>query len=223
MPVKRTGVLGGCFNPVHNGHLRLALEVFYALKLDSVELLPTARPPHKAHSGILPFDLRKKMCAKAIAHTPQLILNTMEAKRPGLSYTFDTLTELTKNRLTQQFVFILGAADLLTLPDWGRGLEILTIADLAIVERADRQWKKTKTFIKKYFPQATETSPQKYTLPQAHTIQLIPCPRLDISASMIRNIWCENKSLLGLVPPCVENTLYTHKDKVNAAWCKKQS
>ena len=62
----RVGILGGTFNPVHNGHLRLAVEVGEALGLERVLLTPCASPPHKTHDGLLPFDLRVAFLREAV-------------------------------------------------------------------------------------------------------------------------------------------------------------
>ena len=89
----KTGILGGTFNPVHNGHLRHALEAGEALGLDRVLLSPCAVPPHKAGAGILPFDLRVDMVRAAVDSIPLLEVDTLEGEMELPSYTWRTLQE----------------------------------------------------------------------------------------------------------------------------------
>ena len=132
------GILGGSFNPVHIGHLRLALEVLEApvAALEYVELLPCAEPPHKPREGILPFELRSALLEVAGRRIPRLRVNRLEGMRSGPSYTWDTLTAYAAQYPGQRPVFILGGEDFATLPQWFRGLELPQLADFVVVPRA---------------------------------------------------------------------------------------
>src|SRR5512142_198557 len=133
--MKRLGILGGTFNPVHVGHMRLALEMAEALSLDRVEFIPAARPPHKPDEGMLPFDLRAQLLSLSIDGASGLAVNLMEAERPGPSYTWDTLVELSRQRPDTDLYFIMGASDLLNLHLWRRGPELGQLANLAVSNR----------------------------------------------------------------------------------------
>lgn len=105
MSKPRTGILGGTFDPIHNGHLFLALEAMEVAALDRVLLIPNRVPPHKAAPGV-GSEQRWEMLMRAIAPEPRLQASRLELDRQGPSYTLDTVTELARdNRL----VFICGA------------------------------------------------------------------------------------------------------------------
>ena len=92
-PPPGRAILGGSFNPPHVGHLRLAIEAREALGdlVQGVDMVPCAVPPHKAQSGMLPFELRASMVAACAESIPWLRCNRAEALRQGPSYTWDTL------------------------------------------------------------------------------------------------------------------------------------
>ncbi|MFP4128737.1 MAG: nicotinate-nicotinamide nucleotide adenylyltransferase, partial [Desulfonatronovibrio sp.] len=85
------GLLGGSFNPLHIGHLRVCAEMLEQAGLDQVELVPTHIPPHKHIDYILPFDLRRAMLESSVKDYAKIRVNPLESKRSGPSYTYDTL------------------------------------------------------------------------------------------------------------------------------------
>ena len=90
----RTAVLGGSFNPIHYGHLLLADDVADLLGLDRVLFVPAARPPHKPNADLAPAQDRYAMVELAIAGHPKFAVSDIEFRRPGPSYTVDTLEAL---------------------------------------------------------------------------------------------------------------------------------
>ena len=132
-------LFGGSFNPPHVGHLRLAIEMAETLRplADSVELMPCAAPPHKVVSGLLPFDLRAAMVEACLDGLPGLSCNRMEAGRPGLSYTWDTLQACREETPERPLFFILGNPDYALLPHWHRGLELPELCQLVVVPRGE--------------------------------------------------------------------------------------
>ena len=132
-------LFGGSFNPPHVGHLRLAIEMAETLRplAGSVELMPCATPPHKVVSGLLPFDLRAAMVEACLDGLPGLSCNRMEAGRPGLSYTWDTLQACREETRERPLFFILGNPDYALLPHWHRGLELPELCQLVAVPRGE--------------------------------------------------------------------------------------
>src|ERR1044071_9013782 len=93
---RRLGLLGGSFNPVHNGHLAIARQAREALGLDQVLFIPTSQPPHKPNGSLAPAQDRYEMVHLAIGWDPAFAISNVEIRRPGKSYTIDTV------RLLQQ-------------------------------------------------------------------------------------------------------------------------
>ena len=91
--IRKIGILGGSFNPIHNAHLRLALAAWQFLDLDQVHLMPAGQPWQKQALQVS-AENRLAMLRLATQDTPQLLINTMEIERDGLTYTIDTLKEL---------------------------------------------------------------------------------------------------------------------------------
>ena len=154
-------LFGGSFNPPHVGHLRLAIEMAETLRplADSVELMPCAAPPHKVVSGLLPFDLRAAMVEACLDGLPGLSCNRMEAGRPGLSYTWDTLQACREETPERPLFFILGNPDYALLPHWHRGLELPELCQLVVVPRGEGSEKNFLAATESMWPGARPCEP----------------------------------------------------------------
>ncbi len=129
------GVLGGTFDPIHIGHLRLAEEVADVCKLAVVRFVPAALPPHRATPRVT-AAARLEMTRLAIADNPRFTVDDRELKRTGLSYTFDTLTELRREvGATRPLCLVLGADAFLDLATWHRWHELFALAHLVVAHR----------------------------------------------------------------------------------------
>ncbi|WP_316901640.1 nicotinate (nicotinamide) nucleotide adenylyltransferase [Pseudodesulfovibrio indicus] len=213
----KTGILGGSFNPVHTGHVRMAIEVLERLALDRVELVPAAEPPHKPGEGMLPFELRLELVRRAIEGIPGLGANPLEAERPGPSFTCDTLTCYRTERPGIELSFILGASTFLELHKWRRGLEIPELASLVVVNR----WEAAEAvagFVESSWPEAVEEELGRWRLPGGNTIQLVDIPRLDIKGGQIRRRWLDRRNLRLLVPDGVVELLEERVETIERYW-----
>lgn len=211
------GLLGGCFNPVHNGHLRLAVEVREALGLDRVDLVPAHVPPHKSDAGMLPFELRAALAEAAVGDAPGLAVNRIEAQREGPSYTVDTLRALRERHPGLELWFVLGAGDLFALPQWHEGTQVPRLANLAVAGRGGDGPEDVERFVAGQWPDALREE-GGWRLPFGTSLRLVPLERLDISSSDVRRRWMAGRSVLGLVPRAVESALRGQADAVDAAW-----
>lgn len=130
------GLLGGTFDPVHNGHLRMALELKESLRLDEMRLLPCHRPPHRAAPGAT-SDQRVTMVRLAVADCPELQIDERELRRTTMSYTLDTLREL-REELGREvsLVLALGMDAFAGLHTWHRWGELLDHAHVALIARS---------------------------------------------------------------------------------------
>ncbi|SMP53512.1 nicotinate-nucleotide adenylyltransferase [Desulfonatronum zhilinae] len=227
----KVGVFGGCFNPVHHGHLRLAIEALEILGLDRVELVPAAIPPHKGQRDLLPFGLRCRLVQKALHGLPDLHCSLIEGGRPGLSYTGDTLEELARAMPGSRLFFLLGVPDLLTLPSWKDGLALTRKAHFVAVARQDMALKTTRTFVREHWPRSGEPLLRErgwrrvWEWPlegDARSILLIRPPYLDISATMIRDYWSAGRDLRFLLPDPVLAELIRKRHLVERYWARQE-
>jgi nicotinate-nucleotide adenylyltransferase len=131
----RIGLLGGSFNPVHNAHLRIAVEAQQACRLDRVIFIPAADPPHKLLAGGISFENRAAMVAMAIKGKPDFEMSTMEAERHGKSYSIDTIIAFQESFPHDKLYFIIGGDSFLEIGTWHRYTEIMHLCNLIVVER----------------------------------------------------------------------------------------
>ncbi len=213
----RIGILGGSFNPLHIGHLRLCMEMLEQGELDNVQLVPAYSPPHKDLKNILPFNMRCAMIESAITDSAQVNINRLEKERPGPSYTFDTLQTLTSNNPDAHFFFIMGDNDLLTMPKWYRGREIAFISDLIIAGREGGNVKMLDEFISRFWD-VQKQAEGLWLVNQGKKIRYFSVPRLDVSSSMIRSRWLAGKSIKWLVPDQVKKYLDLYEDETGKVW-----
>lgn len=125
-PGSRVGILGGTFDPVHNGHLNLAEQIMAARELDGVLLTLSADHPLKADSLIASWDDRLTMLQLALNDKPNLSISTIEQEEGLSGYTIDTVRALKKRYPEVEFFFIVGADNLRELNNWRDPKGILT-------------------------------------------------------------------------------------------------
>ena len=128
-------LFGGTFDPVHFGHLRMALELRQALEVDEMRLVPSHQPRHRQTPGVS-ADQRRQMLALALEDCDELQLDERELNRPGPTYTVDTLEEM-RVELGEEISisFCMGLDSLLTLSSWHRWERLLQLAHLVVVAR----------------------------------------------------------------------------------------
>ena len=131
--MKRIGLLGGAFNPPHEGHLALARIAMARLGLDELRWVPSARSPHKP-SGAPLGDARLRYLEAALAGSPFRI-ETCEMDRGGTSYTVDTLEELARREPDAAWILVMGADQGAGLPTWRRSERIWELASAAVAHR----------------------------------------------------------------------------------------
>ena len=128
-------LFGGTFDPVHFGHLRMALELHQAFGFDEMRLVPSHQPRHRQSPGVSP-EHRRQMLALAIQDCEELQLDERELNRAGPTYTVDTLEELRAELGDEvSLSFCMGLDSLLTLPGWHRWEQLLQLAHLVVVAR----------------------------------------------------------------------------------------
>lgn len=220
------GILGGTFNPVHLGHMRLVVEVLESVRPARLDLLPSARPPHKGGRRLLPFDLRVDLLNAAIAGLGNLRVNTLENERDTPSYTVDTLRLYKDREPEYRPFFILGAEDFSLITTW-RQWEILPyLADIVVVPRSGAGGEVFSDTVRDLWPAAVPSNPPfegadaAYALPgvaDAGWFIHLPLPRLDIRAELIRERLLAGRSARFLLPDAVHALLLEYPEAL-AAW-----
>ena len=131
----KTGIMGGTFNPIHNGHLTLADTAYRELELDKVLFIPSGKSYMK--ENVLEIRKRVDMVRLAIAKYPQFELSLVEAERLGNSYTSETLEYLTKENPNTCYFFIMGADSLFQIEKWHQPEKIFSLATIVCTVRDD--------------------------------------------------------------------------------------
>jgi nicotinate-nucleotide adenylyltransferase len=133
--MRKVGIFGGTFDPIHHGHLRLALELNQQLQLDEMRLMPSHRPPHRAAPGVT-SAMRVAMVRLAVAQCPALQIDERELRRTTPSYTVDSLLELRQELGTDvSLILAVGMDAFAQLHTWHRWRELLDYAHLVVVSR----------------------------------------------------------------------------------------
>lgn len=194
------GVLGGTFDPVHNGHLRLAIELRDMLDLAEVRLVPCARPPHRNAPTTTPGQ-RAKWIRVAIADEPGLLLDDRELMRQGPSYTVDTLASLRADYPDTPLCLIMGADVFAKLPEWHQWQRIFDYGHIILVDRPGQHFE---------FPPAAKTELEQRRagaddLSSALNGAIHECEPLPlaISSSQIRALLSQGRSPRFLLPNAV--------------------
>ena len=135
--MRRVGLLGGTFDPVHFGHLRSAVEVCEQLQLDELRLIPSARPPHRGMPGATAAQ-RLRMVELALGQGGGLQVDDRELQRERPSYTVETLESLRQELGSDVALFmVLGWDAFCGLPSWHRWESLLELANLVVLQRPD--------------------------------------------------------------------------------------
>ncbi|MDD6492758.1 MAG: nicotinate-nucleotide adenylyltransferase [Firmicutes bacterium] len=199
---KKIGIMGGTFNPIHNGHLMLAEAARETFELDQVLFIPSGISYMKNVADILDGRHRAEMIALAIKENPYFALSMIEIDREGPTYTFETLQELKKDYPKDQFYFIMGADSLLTLETWKKPEFIMQNCTLVVAVRGTGTEEKIEKLAANliYEYQAD--------------IKILPARFIDISSSEIRTRIKEKQSIRYMLPESVlsyieENKLYS--------------
>jgi nicotinate-nucleotide adenylyltransferase len=185
------GILGGTFDPIHYGHLRLAQEVADKLRLAEVRFLPSGTPPHRSSPGAPAAD-RLAMVQLAVTGNSLLTVDPRETLRAGPGYTVDTLMAIrAETGPAQSLVLMLGADAFLELATWSRWHQLFELAHVAVAYRPGFpvdtwQSRMPQPLAAEYNKRLMRQPLGIHTAP-AGGIVVVPIAALDISATLIRD------------------------------------
>lgn len=204
--MKKLGILGGTFDPIHLGHLRTAEEIGQDLELEKVYLIPSASPPHKTGKPVAGFQDRLHMVLRASDRSPILDALDLEGKRPGLSYSIETLREMRSSFPDSDLFFILGTDAFSEIMSWKEYKRLFDYAHFVIIRRAGFRLEKAEEMFSGVSLNIKRTSdPDVFTAPSGKNIIFKSTTLLDISSTRIRRMIRDKKSIRFLVPGPVQD------------------
>ncbi len=192
--MKRIGLLGGSFDPVHVAHVALAKSALDTLDLAAVELIPAGNPWQRAALHAT-GEQRRDMLELAIAGHDGLVVNPVEIERDGPTYTIDTLRGLPQGA---RYVWLLGADQLANFCTWRNWRDIASLVDLAVATRPGT-------------PLAPPAELTAWLQDQGHSLEELPFAPMAVSASDIRRRLAAGESTDGLLAPPVAAYIAAHQ------------
>ncbi|HEU5148993.1 MAG TPA: nicotinate-nucleotide adenylyltransferase [Iamia sp.] len=186
---RRLGLLGGTFDPPHIGHLVAAVSVGDALGLDEVWLVPNGDPWQKRDRPVTAAAVRLEMARAAAVGVPGVAVSDVEVRRPGPSFTIDTVHQLRAEDPDRDLVVIMGRDSAAGLPTWERHEELLAGVDLAVVDRA-----------------GVGARPE---LPGGR-VTIVPMRHIEVSSTELRRLVAEGRPVVPLVAPAVAELIARH-------------
>ena len=187
--LRKTGIFGGSFNPIHNGHLQLVRQLREAAGLDEVWLMVSPQNPLKQQADLLDDNQRLQMARQAVGGEQGITVSDYEFHLPRPSYTWNTLQALQADFPDREFVLMIGGDNWQQFHRWYRADDILRDYRLVVYPRRGSDVDRT-------------------TLPP--TVQVVDAELLDISSTDIRRRVRESKTIAGLVPPCIIPAVTTY-------------
>lgn len=212
------GLFGGSFNPIHNGHLTIARQTRETLGLDRILFIPTGNPPHKPDGTLAPAQHRLEMVRLAIGSDPKLALTDLEVRRPGKSYTIETIQQVQQEYGPKtRLFFLIGLDAFLDFQSWREPAALLAACTFVVIARPGASFRSlTSVALLPPISDASLNDLDHGRIPRLDvplgTQQLIclKLPPCDISASEIRKRIADNQPVANLLPPLVESYIIRH-------------
>lgn len=191
--MKKTGIMGGTFNPIHNGHLTLAQKAKEQFALDEILFMPCGEPYMKAAQKVTSGQIRAAMTALAIQDTPDFVLSMIEIEHQGNTYTYETLEFLKREHPDTEYYFIMGADNLFQITKWAMPDRIFKNCRILAAVREDKTVADMEEQI-------------RYLQQNYHAvIYLLKTDCMDVSSSDIRRKVSQGESIEEYVPVPVRN------------------
>jgi nicotinate-nucleotide adenylyltransferase len=210
---ERTGILGGTFDPIHEGHVAAAEAACAALALDRVLLIPSRQPPHRPAQPLASAFHRFAMVSLAVGGHPRLVASDAELLRKGPSFTAVTLRRLLEQGvLGSQLFFIIGTDAFAEIASWHDYPAVLDLAHFAVIARPGQSFEVLKQRLPELGPRMrAEGRPGTPDESGAGgLIFLVNAATPDVSSTEIRERAARGASLAGLVAPDVERHIRRH-------------
>lgn len=197
--MRRIGIFGGTFNPIHLGHLRLAQNYCRYLELDELLVIPTQQPPHKAAPDLLPVQERLRLCRLAFAGEERVTVSDMEARRPGKSFTCDTVAQLRRQYPEDRLFLLVGSDMFLGFRRWKNWEYLLENTTLCTAARHPGELPALRRMAQELSGEGRQTP------------MVFDFPVLVVSSTEIRRRLAEGEDCSALLPSAVDEALRREK------------
>jgi len=209
------GILGGTFDPIHHGHLRLAQEALEQCRLSEVRFLPSGTPPHRA-PPLSSSIQRLQMVQLAVQAQPGFTVDDREINRTNKCYSVDTFSELRAELGAQQpLCLILGSDAFLKLHTWHQWQQLFELTHIVVMQRPGRPignaMAQAESSLNKQYQSRLAPTPQLLHESASGHVVVLDMPQLDISATDIRRRAAQNKNLRYLLPDAVAHYIITNQ------------
>lgn len=202
--MRKIGVFGGNFDPIHNAHIVLADAAQKALGLDEVRLFPCGKPSHRDRASASGAD-RLEMARLAVQGYPHIVVDDWELTQDSVSYSYKTLEYLSEASDAQLF-FLMGADSLLQFTTWRKWQRILQLSNLAVMARTKNELNDLPPELGRLFsPVGTEREQH------AGRIYLLEVDEMDVSSTLIRALLNDGEPTDGLLDPSVQRYVSEQK------------
>ena len=185
----KTGILGGSFNPIHNGHIALARQLLSLAGLDEIWLMVSPQNPLKSQASLLDENERFRLVSLALADEPGLRASDYEFHLPKPSYTWDTLQHLRHDFPDRRFSLLIGGDNWACFDRWAHADELLQNYDIFV------------------YPRDREMNPVQPLPPR---VKIVHTPLLPVSSTEVRECIRAGKPFEQLVPPAVADEIKKH-------------
>jgi nicotinate-nucleotide adenylyltransferase len=211
--LKPIGILGGTFDPIHYGHLRLAEEMLELANLQHIRFIPAGNPPHRDTPQVSALH-RSAMVQLAIADQPAFVLDEREVLRSAKCFTVHTLRELRAEfGENQPLCLLMGGDAFLQLHTWHEWEQILDLAHIVVGYRPgftlEERIHSASPKLREHYQQRLCSVDYLSQHPYGGIAELA-IPKLEISATLIRSRVAENRTIRYLLPATVANYIYQH-------------
>jgi nicotinate-nucleotide adenylyltransferase len=197
----KLGILGGTFDPIHLGHLRVAEEITEKLDLEKLFLIPSAVPPHKETTPVTPFEHRLAMTKLAVQESPKFEALDLEGRRQGFSYSVETLRELQQTfGLDSVLHFIIGMDAFLEIKTWKEHERLFDYAHFVVITRPGSPSRELEPFLLSLDSGFTRLNEEGTFLhPSGNKVLCEQTTHIDVSSTQIRERVVKGKSIRFLV------------------------
>lgn len=195
----KIGIMGGTFDPIHNGHLMLGKQAYTEYGLDQIWYMPSGQPPHKRDHEVTAAGMRLAMTRLAVEGHKEFACSDFEVSRKGNTYTAQTLRLLRETYPQHTFYFIAGADSLFEIETWYEPGQVMA---QTIILAAYREYKEADCSMERQIAYLTE----KY----GADIRLLHCGEMAVSSAELRRMAAEGKSIGEYVPKRVLEYIKVH-------------